>query len=70
VIGIIGDPRRDGQSSFETLIAYCEKDGRATYTGTQNINFEESAGGECDSDASILLAVNHHPHIICRRDLT
>jgi hypothetical protein len=29
VIGIIGDARRDGKSSFSDLIKYCEKDGRA-----------------------------------------
>ena len=49
MIGIIGNPRRDGQSCFETLIAYCEKDGRSAHTGTQNIHFTESAADEMES---------------------
>ena len=49
MIGIIGDSRRDGQSSFETLISYCEKDGRAEYIGTQNIHFKELAASEMES---------------------
>ena len=49
MIGTIGDPRRDGQSSFGNLIAYCEKDGRSAYTGMQNIHFPERAASEMES---------------------
>ncbi|GHV35949.1 hypothetical protein FACS1894187_09720 [Synergistales bacterium] len=53
MIGIIGDPRRDGQSSFKSLISYCAKnergDSRAEYVGTQNIYFCESAAEEMES---------------------
>ena len=49
MIGIIGNSRRDGKSSFEDLIIYCEKAGRAVYTGTQNIHFIESAAAEMAS---------------------
>jgi hypothetical protein len=49
VIGIIGDPRRDGHGSFADLIAYCEKNGRAAYVGMQNINFPEHAASEMAS---------------------
>jgi hypothetical protein len=50
VIGIIGNPRRDGLSSFEALISYCERNEkgeyRAAHTGMQNIHFPESAAAE------------------------
>ncbi|MDR1137961.1 MAG: relaxase/mobilization nuclease domain-containing protein, partial [Synergistaceae bacterium] len=53
MIGIIGNPRRDGKSSFGTLIEYCEKNergqNRAIYTGTRNIHFPESAASEMAS---------------------
>ncbi len=49
MIGIIGDPRGDGHGSFDDLIAYCERDGRAAYTGTQNIHFPEHAASEMAS---------------------
>jgi hypothetical protein len=49
MIGIIGDARRDGKSSFADLIAYCEKDGRAEYGGMQNIHFKESVAEEMES---------------------
>jgi hypothetical protein len=49
VIGIIGNARKDGKTSFGTLIKYCAKDGRAAHTGTQNIHFPESAGEEMES---------------------
>jgi hypothetical protein len=49
MIGIIGDARRDRKSSFADLLTYCEKDGRAEYTGTQNIQFNEAAAEEMES---------------------
>ena len=49
MIGIIGNPRKDGKTSFDTLIKYCAKDGRASYTGMQNIHFPESAADEMES---------------------
>ena len=49
MIGIIGDSRKDGKTSFDTLIKYCAKDGRAAYTGMQNIHFPESAAAEMES---------------------
>jgi hypothetical protein len=49
VIGIIGNARKDGQSSFGTLIKYCAKDDRAAYIGMQNIHFRESAAEEMES---------------------
>jgi hypothetical protein len=49
VIGIIGTARKDGKTSFGTLIKYCAKDNRAAYVGMQNIHFPESAGEEMAS---------------------
>ena len=49
MIGIIGNARKDGKSSFDTLIKYCAKDGRAAYIGMQNIHFPESAAEEMES---------------------
>jgi hypothetical protein len=49
VIGIIGDARRDGKSSFSDLMRYCEKDGRAEYVGMQNIHFKDSMAEEMES---------------------
>jgi hypothetical protein len=51
VIGLIGDARKDGKTSFGTLIKYCAKDERAAYTGMQNIHFTESAAEEMESQA-------------------
>ena len=49
MIGVIGDPRKDGKSSFAVLIDYCAKDNRAAYTGMQNIHFKEHAAVEMES---------------------
>ena len=49
MIGIIGNPRRDGKSSFATLISYCKDREGVAHVGTQNIHFEESAAAEMES---------------------
>jgi hypothetical protein len=49
VIGIIGNARRDGKSSFATLISYCKDREGVAHSGAQNIHFEESAADEMES---------------------
>lgn len=46
MIGIIGDPRRDGKSSFRTLIAYCLDREGVVHTGMRNIIFTDIAAAE------------------------
>jgi hypothetical protein len=43
VIGIIGGSRKDGKSSFTTLIKYCADRPGVPHTGTLNIMFSDAA---------------------------
>lgn len=51
MIGIIGNPRRDGKSSFHTLIAYCRDREGVAHIGMHNIIFTDIAAAEMEAVA-------------------